>query len=702
MLRYQPPEEFQVFIPPDDAKLMFNFEDGCFRKGVWPIIVNKSLQKEHKACSFNATRGIALLKKKNSPYAKLYGKCNCNIQFTIEIWRKPESGESIQCKVKTRGTFNLIQAKSTSRQIRNVDRQVMASQLLHRKPGKVYLQNIHKTSIVRLLHQNNLQASLFTLQRIRHEALNATANHQDPFQDLLDFAKHTEENGKEGAKIKGFVHMRGFDAQNIQLHLYTEASLQMLHTIKKSGTPILHFDSTGSVTQSINSKRLLFYLGVVASSDGHTFPLAATLSYRGRSFEVSDLFRKINADMHTLHSDFKCLVPIVVCDFSFALITGLLSGVNTMEIMDYITASFQTITNKKQFSERKSLIFICTSHIIKSFTRLLGKHLPSTGESKKIKRLAGHAFARLQQTTDLHSYVSAIKLVCETFGTEYLSREKIAENRELIECKDYHESNNEEPDEEFEDLDSFRDDEPTRTKSPFSKIFRQVREKIETENNFDLDNYRNPYFFPKILDLISDYYAPYAPLWTSMLLFKTGRHTHGSITNGVVEHEFSFLKNNFHDEGACKVNIFVRRQYEYFSGKVLSQLSIPATRNKRPYKRKVQLQSAAAEKTKTSTEKTYTSNTNTTTLTEKTCSAAESITEDNQESHENQVAEEIWIKRPKKDLPLYISHQSLPKNQQQGLESAYMEEDISATIEKIYNDLLVIDNAAITEAGTLH
>lgn len=472
----------------------------------------------------------------------------------------------------------------------------MATNLRNNKPGKVYLQNIHNTSLIHLLHQNNAQKSRQALQRVRTEDKNVIEQDKDVFKDLDLFAKETESQNM-GEKVKGFVHVRQFDQQNIQVHLYTQASLQMLVTCQKSGNAILNFDATGSIIQSVNSKRLLYYLGMVNTNEGYSFPLASTISYRGRSFEVSDLFRKIACELRTLYPNYnKPLVPIAVCDYSPAVISGLLEGINTMQINDYIKMCYEVIDDKKKFETKRSIVFVCTSHVIRSFTRLVGKHLPSTPQNRRVKRLASQSLARLQQTLDINSFVVTCKRIYETFGMERMPEDIIEGNTDLLNCKEYENENlatTENIDITFEDYD---EEEGLREGSPFYKIFSSVEENVWDEHlTFDTEVPLNPYYCPKVVELIKKYYVPYAPLWCSMILYKTQRHTHGSISNALVEAEFNFIKNNFHNLGPEKLNIFVRRHYEYYSGKIKHLFSVAATMSQNQNQPKKRLQKTSSQ-----------------------------------------------------------------------------------------------------------
>lgn len=172
----------------------------------------------------------------------------------------------------------------------------------------------------------------------------------------------------------------------------------------------------------------------------------------------------------------------------------------------------------------------------------------------------------------------------------------IESHTDLLNCKEYENENlatTENFDITFEDYD---EEEGLREGSPFYKIFSSVEENVWDEHlTSDTEVPLNPYYCPKVVELIKNYYVPYAPLWCSMILYKTQRHTHGSISNALVEAEFNFIKNNFHNLGPEKLNIFVRRHYEYYSGKIKHLFSVAATNSQNQNRPKKRLEKTSSQ-----------------------------------------------------------------------------------------------------------
>lgn len=583
VLNFVPSAIFEFEIPWEKLKKIYNFETNTFLKGKWADVISEHFTDAQKVCTFNADRSPQY----NEPagqynFCILKGHCPCDLQFTIDIPNQPVRGENLVCHVKTQGKFQLLQTRSTGRKLKGQKREELAKTLLHEKAGKIYLKNIKCNTLLRFLHNNNIQMSIKVLQKLRHEAKHALAASPDVFEDIVLFCAESEQM-ERGEIVRGFVQEKCFREDEINVKMYNESSLRLLLTCHSETDLIMNFDATGSVVLDKYGKRMLYYLAHIRTNEGYSFPLASMISQSGKAVDIARLFQIVKRDIKKLKPSFnKPLVSVAVCDFSFATMTALCNGINTQTMKDYIRDSYAILLSKEVLERDRSVIFVCNSHILKSYCRLLAKHIKCKkiyhmDKSVDIRQLAVHSFAKIVSSRDLLEFARSSFAFCETFCSKTLSEEKLNNNLAFLTNHDVSEEFDDSKLEEFDFEAIFPSHEhfELRERSRFYHLFKSIREKA-TESNVSSPTSVNETFNPVVVDLIEKYYIQYAPFYCSMILYSTERSGEERYSNSAVESEFKFLKNIFMDHDRYALNIFIRHVYEYHVGRTLEVIAAAA------------------------------------------------------------------------------------------------------------------------------
>lgn len=593
LLNFKPKFTFYIGIPSTTLDAIFDFTTNKFLGNAYQDIINEQFKIHQRVCTFNSVRGIDYRSK--LVFCTISGECPCGLKFTVKITEKPKRGQTSVGLVQTQGTFKLIQYKGTGRQLRGVKREETKKELLSHKPGKIFSQKLNETSLLRSLHSNYEVKSDRVLQQLRYLAKQSPAVDENMFLDL-DLFRNEAKIKESGTVVQGFIQNYGctqwrIDNCQIKVHMFTESSLRLLLQFYNKSDLILHTDATGGLVSSTHGKRFLYYLALIKTVEGLQFPLGSMVSQTGTAESIAEWYTDMKKAILKIKPSFnKSIASVAVCDFSFAQMHAICQGLNTQLLSDYIKTSYEIIQNRDTLEKSRCVIFLCTSHIIRSFMRLLSKHiphnLPDTEDDKKrkgkdIRKLAVHGLARFQSCLEFDDFLRTSHVFIETFCVPDLPDEKLEQNYLFLTNheQDVDVEKYETEISSAENVNIQEEDTTLREKSKFYKIFKLIRQKAEQKGGTVL----NCFYAPIVADLIEQYYIAYVSLFSAMMLQATGRSTVSRLTNSTIESEFQYIKNNFHDEGRVKLNIFVRKNYEYYTARLLRVLSETA-KNKRKAK----------------------------------------------------------------------------------------------------------------------
>lgn len=635
VLNYKPPEKFSFTIPSTEMESVFDFESRMFRKRKYVAVLSKYLTLEQKCCSFTATH-TAYVGKSFEHYATIYGACGCKMKFTIKVLFKPEKGRDTKCSVTSDGVFKLIQENPVSRLITGVERTNLYDKLKLLGPSRLHMDRYLETSYYRILHNNLPERSLAVLRQIHAES--KVSLEKDCFEDIRLFEGEIRKDHPDRI-IKGFVQNLDQLPDQVNILMYSEESLKLLTTLQRKEELILHFDATGSVVTSkgMTKKQAFLYLAV-AKSRSYTFPVCEGVSQRGRSIDISEMLGRVKTSATLLYKQMKRLVGIAVSDFSFAMLHGMLRGLNNMTMQDYFLLCYRVLKDEVQFPANRSVIYICSAHLIHAFSNLISKKV-----AKQLKVIALHSLAKIQESVDLQSFIEAIDCVCRLFESPHLETQELETMIAFIKNHSAEidfESDTVPEEPEVEILNDFEDANTLKSSSPFYHLMVQQRKNLACKR--PTSTIPNPFHSPIIVSLMQDHYIPYTPMFAAMVLNKSRRFTGTRVTNCRIEGEFNFVKNCFHGGQKQPLNIFVRENHKYHKGRVLGvlQTAFAMERKSRKRFRKSEKDDSTAKRTSESQQQDS-----------RQCSVK-------RKKLQEVFVKETWSKRkPKSKIPLYFSQQ---------------------------------------------
>ena len=137
--------------------------------------------------------------------------------------------------------------------------------------------------------------------------------------------------------------------------------------------PIWYFDATGSVHKQIKSQPKPFFYSLVFHDQKtkSIIPLAEFVTTDRSSSNISKYLAHI-FNLIDNHAGINCkrVAPIIVTDFSWALIYSVLKEFNSSTIINYLNWCFQILVyyqNNQNISNLfRTRIYLCSTHFLKN------------------------------------------------------------------------------------------------------------------------------------------------------------------------------------------------------------------------------------------------------------------------------------------------------------------------------------------------
>lgn len=378
--------------------------------------------------------------------------------------------------------------------------------------------------------------------------------------------------------------------------------------------PECFFDATGSVMTSVpNQKNSLFYSMVCHDktkkvispifsfvTTSHTQPSISSYLFLAESILLNHI---------TIKSK-MVIAPIIVVDFSWALINSVLKVFNGLRVSEYLEVCYNIIFCQENENDKlyeKSLrtrVYLCAAHMIKNIV----KKTKTLTNNKEVRRAFTYSFSLLQNSQTINEFLHyyekinfmfRLKYESDKFNiaVEYLRNEIANRHLETIDVDDdsidmkkaklLADTNMECERETAKNLKTF---------SRFTKFFEshttRLKQTIENDNSFNFgENAENMYFCPALMDII-DGYLHLLPLWTGIILKKwydrNPKYTCKTrLTNNMVENSFGHLKHNILNKQKVLPSTLTSLLYqnseaayiEHYSNTII-KYKAPSTKNK--------------------------------------------------------------------------------------------------------------------------
>ena len=212
----------------------------------------------------------------------------------------------------------------------------------------------------------------------------------------------------------------------------------MFWNIIQNSYPIWHFDATGSIIKNIAGQKKPFFYSIISRDlkKKLILPIAEFVTTAHDSVSITKyLFsiRKILENSLNANKRF-ILPPIVVTDFSWALITAVLEAFNNCSVINYLNWTFDVILKYSENNQlnqiMKTRIIICQTHIFKAVVHKTNIFIEQRRSKElnydkynQIKKLFLFCFTILQNSICLDDFNIALHDIFNIFCREYSTNE---------------------------------------------------------------------------------------------------------------------------------------------------------------------------------------------------------------------------------------------------------------------------------------
>ncbi len=350
----------------------------------------------------------------------------------------------------------------------------------------------------------------------------------------------------------------------------------MWFLIQKSN-PVWFFDATGSILQNIKGQSAAFLYSIVCydSAKHSILPIAEFLTTNQSVCSISEYLTRIRRyylayyGLITPKRDLFAFAPIIVTDFSWALINSVLEVFNRgMTIIEYIFISFDFIIKKNPIQNIQTYIYLCSTHFLKNFIKGLNQIKLKIDKKfqSKAKKILIYSFTLLQNAIDIKQFEFYLEHIYNIFNQQYRNEKNInslkivaycIKNRKLdfdiVGTETLEESKRTETQKKLNNIAprvfTVKKIRSLKKQSPFRKYFDKMilffQKSVEkNKNDFDINEFFEPALFHLILQQLY-----LLPLWTGIFIQNWSNNRKDStlqftrLNNNPAEVRFHIIKN---------------------------------------------------------------------------------------------------------------------------------------------------------------
>ena len=146
----------------------------------------------------------------------------------------------------------------------------------------------------------------------------------------------------------------------------------MWNVIKKKN-PIWYIDATGSVHRKVNSQKAVFLYSTVCHDKQRkqiipVFEFITTV-HTAESLSKFITFAVSRIDQNNLLNKEISVAPIVVMDFSYAIVNAVLNSINKCSLTKYVDNCFNVLTEIHQGEIMRTHVYLCSTDFLKSMIK---------------------------------------------------------------------------------------------------------------------------------------------------------------------------------------------------------------------------------------------------------------------------------------------------------------------------------------------
>lgn len=344
--------------------------------------------------------------------------------------------------------------------------------------------------------------------------------------------------------------------------------------------PVWYIDATGSILINIPGQKntLLYTIVCHDSKNKIIIPIGEFFSSSHTTTTITRYLIFIRDRFYSYSREKYKIAPIMVTDFSWALINSILHVFNNCTIYQYIKWTFEkTVVKKSNLADHEfpTRIYLCSTHFLKSFVRKIRK----TSASVKQKKSIIFAFTLLQNATSIAEFSEYLLYVIQLFFSKTWSTScKNAFGKIKAECLRRSLSKLKLPENEPEKAVNETNEKEfifeyapesvnLKQGSPYIQLFKTKIEKIKESCSSNSGEFENPFYFPLFLNYIEEQ-INILPLWTGIIIsdWQTKNQSFkkfSRLSNNSVENWFGQLKNNYLKNTKVMPSEYCARLYKY-------------------------------------------------------------------------------------------------------------------------------------------
>lgn len=360
-----------------------------------------------------------------------------------------------------------------------------------------------------------------TLRKVRSEIKNSSKRHDNDLVDLILYMENHQD----------FIQQIS-SPFNVQIY-----SKEQIAVAKSSKHRTLFFDATGSLVRQNEKKRKLYYCGLLRLPERSLCPVMEMLSCRHDSYTITDFFIRFK---HFCRKQKAWpLFDTFVTDFSFANLNAACLAFNNDNLLNYLKICYNVVNNQTKFPNNFIKISLCCAHLIKNMFSVIEHN--STGKERYIVNIYKSVIAiafnidNLLDASIWYKHLAALlsspyKDLNVKDALKYFNTFEKCENIKVM--KQFEDTENIVP-EKYLELNKGN----LRKQSPFYNFFKNIYTHSIDNHSFAEDIEINTYYNQNILEILTERYMPFFPLWSAIV-------TKERNSNALIERWFGFLKYN--------------------------------------------------------------------------------------------------------------------------------------------------------------
>jgi hypothetical protein len=344
--------------------------------------------------------------------------------------------------------------------------------------------------------------------------------------------------------------------------------------LKKTKNLVLNFDATGSIVRKIPDvdKRILLH-SLVSPGNGEGNPEISYFDCLLSSHDHVEISYIMAFYLNKLRQLTRLQLPIIVTDFSWATIYGLLLACNSMSLESYLEKCFKILMKDKTAPSFTSItrLVLCGAHVVKftsAFVRRSYKKRDNSElviftivrilQQKNLKRVK-YWWVRLAYILQEDYITPKLKLYLRDVSEVIQKKEALTDETFNADFSQYEAK-----------LDELSQNGPKSQRNPFVKYLCGSRREDSSEEidsiispvNQEKNEYKSDYVFQRAKQLIVNL----CPLSTAVMINSNGEGLIGKdrLTNSSVENYFKILKHQVLKVASRPIHVsnFVDKVYE--------------------------------------------------------------------------------------------------------------------------------------------